>query len=123
MTNQLNDQYYVVDFMHIDDYRCFCPLKDAILDDFLSPLSPAEKHQHEEQLRQQLSELFRNAGWEGDGTIGCLFVPPCFSSQSEGDTWCTTIYHVKQSNNGTSWLAIPKGFQFVLPEGALARKG
>jgi hypothetical protein len=40
----------------------------------------------------------------------------------DSDTWCTTIYHVKQSNNGTSWLAVPKGFRFVMPEGFLAKK-
>jgi len=122
MTNQLTNRYYVVDFMHIDDHRCFRPLEEDIGDDALEPLDPAERHHREEQLRQQLAELFRDAGWEGDGTIECFFVPPCFSSQSEGDTWCTTIYHVKQSNNGTSWLAIPNGFQFVFPEGLLAKR-
>jgi hypothetical protein len=28
-------------------------------------------------------------------------------------------YHVKQSNNGTSWLAIPNSFAFRMPDGWL----
>ena len=118
----LKDTLHVVDFHHIDDYRCFHPLADDIEEPLIESMTPAQKKQREEELRAELSDLFRNSGWEGDGKIECFFVPPCFSSHGdEGDTSCITIYHVKQSNNGTSWLAIPNGFEFRMPEGWLAK--
>jgi hypothetical protein len=119
---KIRDGYRVVDYHHIDDDRCFRPLADDIVDWSVESMSPTQHREREEELRGQLAELFRRAGWEGDGTIECFFVPPCFSSQGEdGETSCTTIYHVKQSNNGTSWLAIPNGFDFRLPEARFAK--
>lgn len=50
-----------------------------------------------------LTSLFKECGWEGDGKLETMLVPPFF-----GDgTWNRwfRIYHVKQSNNGTSWIA------------------
>jgi hypothetical protein len=120
MVKKIKESYYIVDYHHIDDYRCFHPLVCDIQDAAFESLAPVEKHQREEELRIELANLFRQAGWEGDGTIECFFVPPCFSRHGDdGDTSCITIYHVKQSNNGTSWLAIPNGFKFRLPEGWL----
>lgn len=114
MKHQLKKHYRVVSFEHIDDYRCFHPLSDEIQDGVFTDTPEAEKRQQEEGLRAELSELFRAAGWEGDGEIGCFFVPPCFCNR--GDTHCATIFHVKQSNNGTSWLAIPRDFRFEMSE-------
>ena len=123
MAHTVKESYHVVDYHHIDDYRCFHALACDIENDHFEPLSPEEKLQRENELRVELADLFRQAGWEGDGNIECLFVPPCFSKYREnGDTWCVTIYHVKQANNGTSWLAIPNGFKFNLPEGWLTNR-
>lgn len=120
MVNKIKESYHVVDYHHIDDNRCFHPLARDIQDAPFESLAPGENQKREEDLRIELANLFRLAGWEGDGTIECFFVPPCFSSHGDdGDTSCITIYHVKQSNNGTSWLAIPNGFKFRLPEGWL----
>lgn len=116
---RIKENYYVVDFEHIDDFRCFHPLQDAIEPAPLSDPTPAEREQRLEALRNELGELFSAAGWEGDGTINCFFVPPCFCNR--GDTYCETIYHVKQDNNGTSWLAIPRGFSFGMPQAQLSK--
>jgi hypothetical protein len=117
--NDIKGSYYVVDYQHIDDYRCFRPLGEGIEQaPFTEPIA-SEVRQEVEQLRAELGELFRNAGWEGDGTIECFFIPPCFCNR--GDTSCEIIYHVKQSNNGTSWLAIPHGFRFEMPQGFLSQ--
>jgi hypothetical protein len=52
-----------------------------------------------EKLRSTLTEC----GWEGDGHLGAMLVPPFFSN--DGDNYWFPIFHVKQGNNGTSWIA------------------
>ena len=42
-------------------------------------------------------------GWEGDGTLEAMMVPPFFTNQ--GDSFWFPVFHVKQRNNGTSWIA------------------
>lgn len=107
------NNYYVVDFYFIDDYRCTHPLSDSYIEG-----DPEPNEQEIRKKEKQLSQLFTSAGWEGDGKINCIFIPPFVAEL--GGTHCVTIYHVKQSNNGTSWLAIPKGLKLSLPEAFLA---
>ena len=99
----IKEHHRVVSFHYIDDYRCLRPLSEAV-----------EDRSEEQDLRFELAALFLSAGWEGDGEIGCIFVPPCLIGIDDG--WCRIIYHVKQNNNGTSWLAIPKDMRLSLPE-------
>ena len=115
----LKDDHYVVDFHFVDDFRCVRPLRES-LDDGLSMSDPAEIQEKERQIRTELTALFKEAGWEGDGEINCIFLAPCFSEREDG--WCDVIYHVKQSNNGTSWLAIPRDLSLSLPEGFLSER-
>lgn len=116
----IKDDHYVVDFSHIDDYRCLRPLREAVLDPHTGePADSAASLKEEQRLRSELAVLFRDAGWEGDGEINCIFVPPCLFG---GDGWCGIIYHVKQSNDGISWLAIPNAMRLSLPEGMFVRR-
>jgi hypothetical protein len=115
----LKDDYYIVDYQHIDDFRCIRPLSEAIGEGLFDSTSSQERKAEEDALRAELTDLFTNAGWEGDGEINCIFIPPCFTDW--GDTWCQTVYHVKQSNDGTSWLAVPRNLRLQLPEGFLSR--
>jgi hypothetical protein len=108
-------KYYVTHYEHIDDFRCHRPLVEAFEDlIWTDEANPKIPKQREDKLRASLVELFKTAGWEGDGEIGCIFIAPPFSSR--GWTTCEVIFHVKQSNNGTSFLAIPHGFKPRLPE-------
>lgn len=106
----LEDRFRVVQFHHIDDPRCLQPLELALEH---HEIKEHEKSLEVARLRSKLTALFLRAGWEGDGEIECIFIAPCFLSS--GDTFCEIVYHVKQSNNGTSWLAIPKDSSFSLP--------
>ena len=106
--------YHVVDFHFIDDGRCLSPLADSNVDG-MEPLTKAEII----EKRSLLEKIFKDAGWEGDGDVNCIFLAPCFSGDTDGH--CNIIYHVKQSNNGTSWLAIPKWLDLELPTGFLSK--
>lgn len=109
-------QYYVVEYQHIDDFRGMRPLREYF-DPLFHHTNVSEKFIRilEGELRKRLTKLFKAHEWEGDGYIGCIFIPPCFYANS--DTYCDTIFHVKQDNNGVSFLAIQKDFQFEIPEG------
>lgn len=53
--------------------------------------------------RDEVAKAFVKNGWEGDGTLMCLWIPPFIDYKIE-DTFGTYIWHVKQSNDGISFL-------------------
>jgi hypothetical protein len=56
-----------------------------------------------QDLIASLTDVFKTCGWEGDGTLQWMSVPPFFGDGTTG-RWFT-IYHVKQSHRGMSWIA------------------
>jgi hypothetical protein len=109
----LKESHYVIGFHFIDDLRCLRPLCESLTLHFFEP-DPSETNEQERQLRNELIALFNEAGWEGDGEIKCIFVAPCFTGRRDG--LCDIVYHVKQRNDGTSWLAIPLGLSLSSPK-------
>lgn len=59
----------------------------------------------------EVEELFKNHGWDGDGEIGLIWLPPFVGLEVE-DTYGILCFHVKQTDNGTSWIASPAPLQF-----------
>ena len=50
----------------------------------------------------------RKSGWEGDGDLRVLWLPPFVNNVDNAgmdDTFGTYVWCVKQSNNGFSWIA------------------
>lgn len=81
----------------------------TFLDDLSFIKNPYEYFKYEtkdkiEDAIALLGERFKEHGWEGDGSIGIIWLPP-FVEEGIEDTWGTYIWHVKQSNNGISFLA------------------
>ena len=112
----LTHKYRTMRFEHVDDMRAFVDLTHAIYRHGEEPGAgkPAsteqeteDQYQAELDLCAELTMMFFLTGWEGDGEIQAFFVPPFF--RAEGDGGCLIGYHVKQSNNGTSFLALPEG--------------
>ena len=66
--------------------------------------TPEELRRVTQTIRSQLLE----AGWEGDGELGVLWLAP-FVDVGIEDTNGTYVWHVKQANNGVSWLASEHG--------------
>lgn len=86
--------YHVYTYTYLDDLSCIENPYDYFR------LEPKEKIDDAVHL---IKERFLEYGWEGDGTIGIIWLPP-FVDIGVEDTWGTYIWHVKQSNNGTSFL-------------------
>ena len=55
--------------------------------------------------------VFGVAGWEKDGDLGVIWLPPMVFEDGENEG--ELLWHLKQSNNGTSWLLARR--PFVLP--------
>jgi hypothetical protein len=92
---------YVVSYHHID-YRHSIRGREAWDDLVSQQLLPCT---FEDALA-----AFKKAGWEGDGSIEALWIPPFMFANP--DTMGIHIWHVKQSNNGTSWLCADKPYSF-----------
>jgi hypothetical protein len=62
-------------------------------------------------LVPSIASLFRNEGWEGDGKIGLIWIPP-FIMDDRG-TAGVFVWFVKQGNNGTAFIgsSIPLPFR------------
>lgn len=63
-----------------------------------------------EAVTSAVAALFEEHGWEGDGDIRLLWLPPFVLPTP--DTWGIAVWHVKQSNNGISWLAADEPLHF-----------
>ncbi|MBW7903796.1 MAG: hypothetical protein H3C26_20195 [Rhodocyclaceae bacterium] len=83
--------YYT--FEHIDRFE------------FMRPARPELPHEGAEGILQQIAEKFRAQGWEGDGDIEVFWMPPFIASRN--DTAGFIVFHVRQQNNGVSFLASP----------------
>lgn len=60
---------------------------------------------------QAIRQRFLDAGWEGDGVIRAIWFPP-FVGPGVEDTFGVAGWFVKQSNNGTSFIASPVELKF-----------
>ena len=107
MDYNLDNDLYVIQYRRIDDDRCFRPLSDTILG-----INNVVDNVLIDDIRHQLSELFKKAGWDNSGVIECMFIPPCFLDSKQ--TFSKVVYHVKDSKD-TSWLSIPKNLKLSLP--------
>jgi hypothetical protein len=94
--------FAVYSYDHLDDLS-FARNPDAVFKDS-AEVSLAS---YLEAIRTR----FKEAGWEGDGTIRVVWLPP-FVDVGIEDTWGTYVWCVKQSNNGTAWLASPVPLNF-----------
>lgn len=75
-----------------------CP--DRFLDDPAAHIAAARK-------------AFLRAGWDGDGEIGLLWLPPfVFPLSANATTNGVTVWHVKQLEDGISWLLAPISLPF-----------
>lgn len=94
-------QFYVYEY-HFLDFLGFLPSAREVfgsLDEY-------------EAIVDAVSARLSMAGWEGDGQIRLLWLPPFVGAGVE-DTWGLVVWVVKQSNNGTSWIASPVQLPFA----------
>lgn len=94
------DEYSVYQYHHIDCLE-FMPTAAAVLQDVPNG----------NEVLNAIQTKFRSSGWEGDGEIQLMWIPPFIGAGVE-DTWGVAVWFVKQSNNGTAFLASPVKLPF-----------
>jgi len=97
--------YHIYSYTFLDDLSCIKSPYDYF--------TYEEKYKIDDAIRL-IGERFKEYGWEGDGSIGIIWLPPFVDIGIE-DTWGTYIWHVKQQNNGISFLAcdVPLDFERI----------
>ncbi len=103
-SSQPKNQLFVYHYQFLDDLS-FVRQPPAF------PLFGDLKTDRLDQLVSSVRDQFAAAGWEGDGEIGVIWLPPFVGTGLE-DTWGTYVWHVKQSNNGMSWIASDSPLNF-----------
>lgn len=65
-------------------------------------IAPEEMGSYYTDKVNDVKNAFLKNGWEGDGEIGLIWIPPFI--ENTGDTFGSYVWHVKQNNNGISFL-------------------
>ncbi|MGB4774257.1 MAG: hypothetical protein WBP45_03725, partial [Daejeonella sp.] len=79
------------------------------IDNLNFTLKPEECLNNPEEYIRIAKELFLNEGWAGDGEIELMWVPPFMfqKTQTEDFTQGFVVWHVKQEEDGISWILTP----------------
>jgi hypothetical protein len=97
--------YFVYEYHFLDDLSAV--LRPIEVYSWFGITDTKENKKKIDKTVKEVRELFLRNGWEGDGQIGVIWVPPFIDIGFDEDTWGSYLWHVKQSNNGTSFFASP----------------
>ncbi len=89
----------VYSYEHMDDLSFVGSPKTYAASYLFEEITDEKIEKAESLVKEKLFE----SGWEGDGTLGIIWLPPFVLTNP--DTYGLYVWHVKQSNNGTSWIA------------------
>ncbi|MFW2504618.1 hypothetical protein [Clostridium diolis] len=92
-SNSLIDFFYVYQYQFIDNLSYILP--------------PSTFYDDTNLMEKQIAivkKIFVENGWEGDGKIGLIWIPP-FLDESFDDSCGSLVWHVKQDNDGISFIA------------------
>lgn len=79
-------------------------------------IEPSEVYNNWETEIEEVKRAFREKGWEGDGEIKLIWIPPFACGTTNWITEGIYVWHVKQSNNGDSFIAYKGSFPFYSDE-------
>lgn len=80
------------------------------IDNLHFTLNPKDCIKNADEYISIVRQRFLQKGWEGDGDIELMWVPPfILKHKKQGSLYKgVTVWHVKQVNDGISWLLYPK---------------
>lgn len=84
------------------------------IDNLNFTLNPNEVLPNSDDYVQVARELFLSAGWDGDGEIELMWIPPFMleNTKMENPYHGVILWHVKQEEDGTSWILSPVKLPF-----------
>lgn len=102
------DDIIVYRYEHIDDLS-FIRNSESVTNDHIL-FSHGIDAEHRNTVEKFVRVKLISEGWEGDGELGLIWIPPFIFKDS--DTYGEYVWHVKQNNNGTSWIASTRHLPF-----------
>ncbi|WP_419787985.1 hypothetical protein [Pseudodesulfovibrio sp.] len=102
------DDLVVYSYEHMDDLS-FVRSAESVTNDHIL-FSYDTNSDRREAVEEIVRQKFTTEGWEGDGELGLIWLPPFVLDNP--DTYGTYVWHVKQRNNGTSWIASSERLNF-----------
>lgn len=81
------------------------------IDNLNFSLDPKDCLDNSDDYIEIVREIFLEDGWDGDGEIELMWIPPFMfnSAKLDDHTLGITVWHVKQLEDGISWILHPKG--------------
>lgn len=104
---KLIEGYFVYEYTFLDDLSFIATPAEF----FGSRMFANESVEHVDILVHAVKKKLLDSGWEGDGSIGIIWLPPFVDTGIE-DTWGNYLWHVKQSNNGISFILSEHPLEF-----------
>ena len=106
--NSQRDKTKIIDYSP-EELETFEVYSYEWIDNLNFTLSPQDCLTNPQQYIEIAKKRFLDAGWDGDGEIELMWIPP-FMFKGERDAEFTlgvTIWHVKQLEDGISWILSP----------------
>lgn len=101
------------DVDEIQNFHLYCYEYIDNLNFLIAPEKIIRDEESCEELCRAVKERFLVEGWEGTGKLALLWLPPfTLPFVTDGSTEGMVIWHVKQHEDGVSWLLSPKPLPF-----------
>jgi len=91
--------FFIYSYGHNDGMKGWTPLECFEDARYRSP-----------EFLEKLTSALKLCGWEGDGPLEGMMLPPFFSS--ERDTRWFPVFHARQKSDGVSWIACERPLSF-----------
>jgi len=80
------------------------------IDNLCFAIDPKECLENADEYIKIANDIFLEDGWDGDGRIELMWIPPFMFEgiRSEDFTVGVVVWHVKQLEDGISWILHPK---------------
>ncbi|SFN49570.1 hypothetical protein SAMN05428949_3032 [Chitinophaga sp. YR627] len=107
MNNQI-DKSKIITYLP-ETLRTFNVKAYEWIDNLNFTLSPEACLGNAEEYTNIAKEMFLDAGWDGDGIVELMWIPPFMlhGIVTRDITAGVTVWHVKQEEDGISWLLSP----------------
>ena len=111
MLNKQRDKHNIIDYKSsiLKEYEV---MSYEWIDNLCFTIDPHDCLDDADDYLEIVKNKFLDAGWYGDGKIELMWIPPfMFNFKSDGNfTKGKVIWHVKQKEDGISWILHEKGF-------------
>lgn len=112
--NSQRDKKQVIQYPQ-ETLRTFVVYSYEWIDNLNFTLDPKECLENPNDYTDIVKDLFLDTGWDGDGSIELMWIPPfVLEQQMTANTLGIVVWHVKQQEDGISWILHPESITDIL---------